>query len=94
MNEEIRKFPSKKICFVYDKKSGDLLAPVFVPNHVVAIRNYSSMKDDKNAIFNKFPGDFDLLTFELNSDSVYSSIFSSKPEITSFVDIVGDDNGQ
>ena len=82
----------KKLNFVYDKKSGDLLAPQFVANHVVAIRNYTSLKDNKDLVFNKFPGDFELVTVDIDyADNVFSNMKSC--DITPFIEIVGDDNG-
>lgn len=85
----------KKLNFVLDKKSGDLLAPHFVPNHVVAIRDYQSM-DSKDALFVKFPGDFLLVTVEICSDSdelgKLLGFRINGHEATEFKDIVGDNN--
>lgn len=85
----------KKLNFVYDKKSGDMLAPHFVPNHVVAIRDYQSM-DSKDAIFKKFPGDFLLVTVGFGAASSESGDFGGCCldgfEATEFRDIVGDNN--
>lgn len=85
----------KKLNFVFDKKSGDMLAPHFVPNHVVAIRDYQSM-DSKDAIFKKFPGDFLLVTVGFGPASTETGDFGGCHvdgfESTEFIDIVGDFN--
>lgn len=86
----------KKLNFVRDKKSGDVMAPQFVPSHVFAIRNYIAVTDsDKEVILRKFPEDFELVTVDFDGDK--GCTVSSTEVVTSFIDIVrserGDSNG-
>lgn len=84
----------KKLNFVFDKKSGDILAPAIVPNHVVAIRNYTSMVNNKDLLFVKYPEDFELITVEIAFEDGCFGIGSEAISVTSFTEIVGDVNGE
>lgn len=77
----------KKLNFVRDKKSGDVMAPQFVPSHIFAIRTYIDITDsDKDVILCKFPEDFELVTVDF--DGVQCSTVPCTEDVTSFLDIV------
>ena len=75
----------KKLNFVYDKKSGDLLNPRFVTAHSVALREYVAYIDkESDSIIARFPEDYSLVTVDIS----YPESVPLNEVRTEFIDLV------
>lgn len=77
----------KKLNFVRDVKSGDLIAPQFVPSHISTLRQYITVTDkERDSVLVKFPEDYELVTCDFEENG--SGFRCTETDVTSFKDIV------